>query len=344
MSAHLKRIFPEIDTCPLYYISTHGFYNMKKYNEGVPIETTVPENIVVIETSTIEEYCLFTNFLLILEPLFKNRERFLSYLGGLYPESDSPLTRKIILTALSQCQFYLPGARIANRIMEMSGGLYKYTNKYKPRIESERTGDYSKMGFYKYPAGSELEREEIFTERRKELITRAYGNVGSHGYAVNTSKIPFETYETMFNRINDNEPGTFKIIFFSSCGELVDTTPSSITEIQQIENIQIESIDLWKRKTRQDYNEMRLMYKDNKFTQEITNELGISDNSYVPKRPSEFSEKQQPNGPLTRIQAFRMERKGLPVNLTSIKGGSRRFVKKSKSKRKNRTRKFKSSP
>jgi hypothetical protein len=154
MSERLTGLFPGIDTCPLFYISTHGMYDMEKYQGGVPVETVVPANTLVIETGTIEEYCFFTNVIAVLTPLLKDRTKLLSYLSGEFPAEDEDVFKKIIATCLSRCQIYFPGQAIANRILVMAGGLYRsevYRDfEKKSRIESERTGDYGKMGFYKY--------------------------------------------------------------------------------------------------------------------------------------------------------------------------------------------------
>jgi hypothetical protein len=320
MPNHLQRAFPEIDTSPLYYISIHGYYDMEKYASGTPLLVTVPDNTIVIETSTIETYCLFTNFLAILKKILVDRPRFVKYLGG-DPE-DTPLEQKIILTALSSCQYYLPGGTIANRILEATGGVYRYSG----HMESERTGDYGNMGFYKYTPGKE-EPENIFTERYSQLVAGAYGTVQGKGLKVNTNSIPFETFETMFQRINEFGD-TFKIILFSSCGELRDTKPtSSIDKIAQIRYIQTESLKIWNARMRVNYNESRLALKDVAFSQEIAEKFGLTNENYVPRYPRNFTDPQIPNSSIVT---------------RSKKGGSRRFLKKSKSKRK--TRKFKRSP
>ena len=324
MPNHLQRAFPLIDTSPLYYISIHGYYDMDKYAKGTPLLVTVPDNTIVIETSTIETYCFFTNILAILKKILVDRPRFVKYLGG--DSEDTELEQKIILTALSSCQFYLPGGTIANRVLEATGGVYRYPG----HMESERTGDYGNMGFYKYTPGNE-EPENIFTERYSELVAGAYGSVKGVGLKVNTSSIPFETFETMFQRINEfGDP--FKIILFSSCGELRDTKPvSSIDKIAQIRYIQTESLNIWNAKMKVNYNENRLALKHIPFSQEIAKEFGLTSENYVPRHPRNFTEPQVP--PL--LMSLRSKNK---------KGGTRRFVKKSKSKRKVRkTRKFKKS-
>ena len=317
MPNHLQRAFPEIDTCPIYYISTHGFYDMEKYAQGTPMVATVPPNTIVIETSMIGEYCLFTNVLSIIKRLLVDRTKFVEYLGG--NSSDEPLAQKIVLTLLSSCQFYLPGGTIPNRILEATGGVYRTPG----RMESERTGDYGNMGFYKYVPGKEV--EHIFKKRYSELVAGAYGSVTARGAAVNTSSIPFETFQTMFDRIYA-DGDEFKIILFSSCGEIRDTDPPGPARIQEIRAIQEASVLRWNEKLRVNYNEARKALRGAEFDQAVAETFGLTDKNYVPRRLINFSEPQVPE---------------LGVSLRSAikkRGGSRRFVKKSKSKRK--TRKF----
>lgn len=320
MPNHLQRAFQEIDIAPLYFISTHGFYDMNKYATGTPMVTTVPPNTIVIETSPIGEYCFFTNILTILGPLLKDRSRLVKYLGG--DSEEDPIIQKIILTALSSCQFYLPGGTIANRILEATGGIYRTSDK----MESERTGDYGTMGFYKYTVGNE-EPEKIFTERYSKLVEGAYGDVKGVGTQVNTSSIPFETFETMFQRINEFGD-RFKIIFFSSCGEIRDTESSSIRQIQEIRGIQKSSFALWNDKIRVNYNKSRLALKHVEFKENNATKFGLTLTNGVPRKLTNFSELALPK---------------LSMKLRSSKstGGSRKFVKKSTSKHKiRRTRKI----
>ena len=310
MPNHLQRAFKEIDTAPLYFISTHGFYDMEKYAEGTPYLTTVPENTIVIETSTIGRSCLFINILSILGEMLENRDSLVRYLGGDY--IGTPLTQKIVLTALTACQFYLPGSTIGNRVLEATGGLYR---KNSGSMESERTDVHGNMGFYKYTPGNKVP-ENIFKQRYSELVAGAYGSIEGRGLQVNTSSIPFETYETMFQRINEFGD-TFKIIFFSSCGDIRDTDPSSIRIIQQIRDIQKDSVTAWNERMRVNYNESRLLLKDIPFKQGVGRKFGLTSEDYVPRYPRNFTDSQIPR---------------LQVSLRSHnkKGGTRRFVKKSK--------------
>jgi hypothetical protein len=294
MTERLTRLFPGIDTCPLFYISTHGMYDMEKYQGGVPVETTVPANTLVIETGTIEEYCFFTNVLAILTPLLKDRTKLLSYLSGEFPAEDDDGFKQIIATCLSRCQIYFPGQKIGNRILVMTGGLYRSNEnkdfKKRNRMESERTGDYGKMGFYKYDIGKEPFK--IIEARFNELVMRAYGNVGSRGYHVNESKIPFDTYETMFGRIGEEYPLPFKIIIFSSCGELRDTPKIDRERRSLISRLQEEARRLWKERIGVDFQERRTTLLSVKFNPTIASKFGMAPYEYVPRRPGHFVERQ----------------------------------------------------
>ena len=325
MPIRLDSVFREINTAPLYYISTHGFYDMDKYIKGeADLITLVPENAIVIETSKIMQYCFFISFLTTLKRLLIDRSKFVEYLGGMY--TDEPMVQKIILTALSSCQFYLPGSYIPNRILEATGGVYRPSAE---KMESERVGDYGHMGFYKYTPGNN-EPEKIFTKRYSELVSRAYGNVTGRGAHVNTSSIPFETFETMFRRI-DEFGDSFKIIFFSSCGELRDTNPSRLDMIQEIRRIQDKSVIDWNRRLKVNYDEDRRALQHISVTQKIATEFGLKPENTIPKRPGNYSQGQIPELGVTLRSAS-------GASGASKEGGrsTRRFVKKSKNNRKNK--------
>ena len=139
---------PGIESADLYYISTHGKYDIEKYIKGEAVVTIVPPMTIVIETALIDELCYFTHFKEILNPLFVDRTKMINFLSGKYSGTD--LEQKKILTALSKCQFYLPGGEIPNRILSATGGLYRYSHEKKNRMQSERRGYFSNMGFFKY--------------------------------------------------------------------------------------------------------------------------------------------------------------------------------------------------
>jgi hypothetical protein len=182
------------------------------------------------------------------------------------------------------------------------------------------------MGFYKYIPG-QTEPEYIFTERYSELVSGAYGSVTGRAAGVNTSAIPFETFETMFARINEFGD-SFKIIFFSSCGEIRDTNPSSTERIQEILGMQHASVDKWNHSLRVNYNEDRKALKALKFNQANAEKLGLKLTEHVPRKLKHFS--------LPQVPELHLALRG-----ANKKGGTRRRVKKSKRTRRNTMRNIK---
>jgi hypothetical protein len=205
----MERVCPGITDAPLYFVSTHGFYDLTQYgSEEIPIMTEVPENTLVIETSNIGEYAYFTTIFKAMRGLLSDRSALLAYLSGFPPDTDSPAIQQARLTCLKACHIYVPGMPIANRILEFTGGIYRKGDS----MESERTGDYSLMGFYSYDARGG-EPTPILPDVRTRLILEAY-----------TVPSAFETYKTIFEtHIPSVHAGGPKIIFFSSCGEIRGT-------------------------------------------------------------------------------------------------------------------------
>jgi hypothetical protein len=205
----MERVCPGITDAPLYFVSTHGFYDIAKYTaEGIPLVTAVPENTLVIETSNAGELAYFVNIFRVIGPLLQNRPRLLAYLSGFPPDTDTPDIQQAVLACLKACHIYTAGMPIANRILEFTGGIYRKG----ASMESERTGDYSLMGFYRYDADGR-EPTSILPDVRSRLILEAY-----------TTPSAFETYKSIFeHHIPSVHAGGPKIIFFSSCGELRGT-------------------------------------------------------------------------------------------------------------------------
>ena len=328
----LTHTFPGIDTAPLFYISTHGFYDLELYKEKkIPIEIKVPSNTLVIETASIQSYCLFTNILTAMNPLFNNRAMLLNYLSGNIPEGITDGEKSVIITCLKTCYIYLPGEPIANRILEMTGGLDREGDK----VESERIGDYNKMGFFRYDinggvAGGSV-KTDILKDVRDRLIEQAYGCVTGVGCNVNDSS--FETYATIFDKLDSQPSGAhgFKIIFFSSCAELRQSIPPDLITPKRIETLQTQAINKWKHEIGVDFKALHREYRTVKITKEDAAFFGINSNKTgVPRTHYNF-EVHQTNPKVTNYQ----------LRSKNKKGGTRRFLKKSKGKRK--TRKFKKS-
>jgi hypothetical protein len=328
-SISLTHIFPGIDTAPLFYISTHGFYDLEIYKEKkIPIEISVPLNTLVIETASIQSYCYFKNVLLAMAPLFNDRAMFLNYLSGNIPEGVTDGEKNVIITCLKTCYMYFPGQPIANRILEMTGGL----DRARDKVESERTSDYKEMGFFRYDvnggaAGGSV-KTDILKDVRGRLIEEAYGCVTGVGCDVKDGS--FETYATMFDRI-DKQPSDlhgFKIIFFSSCGEVRQSTPPDLINPSRIERIQTLALNKWKNDIGADFKALHRVYRTAKITRETAAVFGLTGKGArgtVPRRHVNFEGHQ--TDPKVTNYSLRSKNKA---------GGTRRFVKKSKGKRKTR--------
>jgi len=250
--------FPGIELADLYYISTHGEYDIEKYSTGVPVVTTVPPLTIVIETALIDELCFFMQFKEILNPLFVDITKMIDFLSGKYSGTD--LEQKKILTALSKCQFYLPGGEIPNRILSATGGLYRWKKEKKNRMQSQRRGNFSTMGFFKYFFGNQAP-EFIFKKRFNELIESSL-ETSSRGTKIKPTE-KFETYETIIKNITNNVTDKkFKIIFFSSCGYIKKLKKYNSIKIEkQIKNLQVNSLKLWETIVGVNYNKDRLKIK-----------------------------------------------------------------------------------
>lgn len=323
----LTHKFPGIDTAPLFYISTHGYYDLELYKDKkIPIEINVPLNTLVIETSSIQSYCYFTNVLSAMRPLFNNRALFLKYLSGNIPDNVTDGVKNVIITCLKTCYIYFPGQPIANRILEMTGGLDRTNGK----VGSERIGHYSKMGFFRYDIDDGSVKTDILQDVRDRLLLEAYGCVTGVGCRVKDGS--FETYATIFDKLDSQPAGAhgFKIIFFSSCGELRQTHPPDFINPKRIEGIQDQAIKRWKDEIGVDFKALHRKYRAAIVTKEDAETLGInSTNTGIPRTHFNFEGHQV--APKVMNYSLRSKNK---------KGGTRRFVKKSKGKRKNKTRRF----
>lgn len=284
----MKRRFPGINAGPLFYISTHGYYDIDKYVSGSdPIQTVVPERTLVIETATLENYCFFTSVKKVMEPLFQDRERLLTYLGGLIPDEDrdKPGVQRIILLCLSTCLFYMPGAPIANRILELTGGMYQRED----GLVSERTGDYSNMGFFKYNARGVS--EAILPALRTNLIVHSYGKLGPRGVGI--AEFHYESYEKMFPKIQGlSDRGEFKIIFFSSCAELRRPEIPRPDLERRIKDLQSAATTVWKRDMRTNIRASYEVVKKADITNANVEALGFNPEEAAILKKSDFLERQ----------------------------------------------------
>ena len=206
--------YPGITTCPIYWISTHGEYDMEKYRTGTPFEIVVPANTLVIETSLVDEACYFAKHLGDTSELFSDRTKLLNYLTGVIDERDSPEMRSRFINALSICTVYKPGDTIVNRILTLESG--RGTN---------RVYTFMKPMVY------------TVTGRIDDTLGDVYDRL-------KTDQRAFETYEGIFNHgVLRRLP--FKILVFPSCGVVTNPDASTPARVQRIKDIQLNARANW---------------------------------------------------------------------------------------------------
>lgn len=286
-----------IERAPIYYISLHGSYEMQKYLEGSePIETVVPENTLVIETSNIGESCYFVNFIKVMEPLLSDRVRFLQYLNGTPSASDPEDVKQRTAKAFSSCHIYPPGSTIPNRFLTAETGRRNafHMESGAPIKEGARTSEYGKyMQFSRHDVGKAPVR--VLEDVHRRLIEE-----------VNA----YETYKNIFARISKTD-SELKIIIFPLCGTIFPTNPKAgikadTEAIKHIADLQFAADTKWTSIIGRPLNdvskEINASYRGPRGVQIGTQFVGRN--------------KYSKSGPVPR------------------RGGSRRFLKKSKKTRK----------
>ena len=226
-------MIPGIERAPIFNLSLHGSYHIDAYEKGlIPMEISVPPDMIIIETANIGSSCYFTNFKEAMEPLFLDRPRLLLYMKGTPPEDDTPELRQKRAKAISSCHIYLPGAKIANRILTQETGRRAGTHANgTPRTEGARTSDYGKhMTFSRYDVaggggggGATSVGPKLILERvRTRLIQESDTPGGAH-----------ETYETMIGHIRSLGDEGLKILVFPVCGTIDIPKPKGGVKVHE---------------------------------------------------------------------------------------------------------------
>lgn len=127
---------PFLGTAPIFFISTHGAYNLNKDTRPF----LVPENTIIIETVDIGELCLTS----IDSPLWNlmqgsNRAKLVRYMKGIPDPTDSKEDQEKYLRIFNNVRVYFPGSPIYSRVLN---------------IGPEKRKDYKNMGFFKFPVGA----------------------------------------------------------------------------------------------------------------------------------------------------------------------------------------------
>jgi len=162
---------PGLDTLPLYFISTHGAYDVRDPEGGAWSEEdelfVVPPGVHIFETMQMGDLCLTTidQYLWTMSQGSK-RDVFLRFFltgtgaedfgftesSRTGPKTVSPeKANEIAQQVFQQLYYYGPGTRIARRTLSIGGG--KRDEVAGEGRETLRR-DYVNMGFYKFPAGA----------------------------------------------------------------------------------------------------------------------------------------------------------------------------------------------
>ena len=247
----LEKLFPGIGAGPLYYISTHGEYDMQLYDDietptkgeipGIDsFKVVVPDKTIVIEFAKPGDVCYFSEIKRVLEPLLGDRQRLLSYLSGIPPASDSPELQAAIKGVLAVCYIYKPGDIICNRILTMGAGMTKMASGV---MSSERTSEYSKMGFLEFEPPNP-EPKPVLSDLRTVLIKGSYGRLNERGRSKNYSP-SYTTYQKLLHYyLKPIE--VFKIVIFPVCATVDPSDTISMEDATRvISEIQMAAKRSW---------------------------------------------------------------------------------------------------
>jgi len=227
-------MIPGIERAPIFNLSLHGSYDIAAYESGkIPMEISVPADMIIIETVNIGSSCYFTNFKEAMEPLFLDRPRLLLYMKGTPPEDDTPELRQKRAKAISSCHIYLPGAKIDNRILTQETGRRPgFHENGAPRTEGARMSEYgTHMTFSRYDVagggggggGAASKGPEIILDRvRTRLIEESH-----------TPTPAFETYETMIGHVRSLGDEGLKILVFPVCGTIDIPKPKGGVKVHE---------------------------------------------------------------------------------------------------------------
>jgi len=235
---------PGLDTLPLYFISTHGAYDMRDPEGGAWSEEDelfeVPAGVHIFETMQMGDLCLTTidQYLWTMSQGTK-RDVFLRFFltgegaedfGFVEVTKSGPRAvsaakaNEIAQQVFQQLYYYGPGTLIARRTLSIGGGK---RDEVAEQGQETLRRDYVNMGFYTFPVG------------RAE---NAYPNVPRRGLPA--SRIPgltplrtemVETERTvnsneMIDLVSEAEGVEGGIFLFTSCAQIWDDDDVSARE------------------------------------------------------------------------------------------------------------------
>lgn len=222
-----------IERAPIFNLSLHGSYDIDAYEKGrTPMEISVPPDMLIIETANIGSSCYFTNFKEAMEPLYLDRPRLLLYMKGTPPDDDTPELRQKRAKALSSCHIYLPGAKIANRILtQETGRRAGFHENGARRTEGARTSHYGKhMTFSRYDVAGGGGGGGATSKGPKLILDRVHARLIHEAHAPSEA---FETYETMFGHVRSLGDEGLKILVFPVCGTIDIPKPKEGVKVHE---------------------------------------------------------------------------------------------------------------
>ena len=286
-----------------------------------------------------------------------------------FVEDDTPELRFMRTSAFNSCHIYLPESDIPNRYLSLETGFREGVHPINKgeRQERARGSPYKDMTFMRYDVGDNTP-SKILEHVHRKLIeeveghhnpTSAKANAWVEGEAI-------ETYETMFQHIvKSAEAGGAaraagkKILIFPSCGTIVPTDPKTGIKvdkaiIDKIIQLQSQSDEVWTRllggrSLKNVYDMQNAMYRGERGVDKGAQPVGANKYWLLPKHypnklnPFHMALRQNAQGAQGQAALTPTTESKYGSSGASKEGGSRRFVKKSKSKgknKKNRTKKI----
>jgi hypothetical protein len=138
----LLQLVPALKTAPIYIVSTHGAYDLRK----TPVLWTVPKNTFIFETQTIGDTTLtkIDNLLWKL-CLTKYRAAFFHYFMGnrWFFEQNGGKPLPTFMELFRNLILYKPGDSIYERNLSIGGG-------HSREVDGSAREAYVNMGFYKF--------------------------------------------------------------------------------------------------------------------------------------------------------------------------------------------------
>ncbi|MEI8329972.1 MAG: hypothetical protein WCG14_08310 [Chlamydiia bacterium] len=208
--------FPSfLETAPIFFVSTHGAYQLKEYNRPF----LVPENTIIIDTVDIGEACLTY----IDKPLWNlmqgtNRAKLISYMKGIPDLTDSVKDQENYLRIFNNIHIYFPGDPIYSRVLS---------------IGPTKRNEYKNMGFFKFkvgdPANTFNNSRNVFKQsgNTTKILRSLERELVLHGEKL-------INYEYMLqSRDKELTDSRERIFIFSSCGVTWSGTKEQKEAVQQ---------------------------------------------------------------------------------------------------------------